>query len=175
MLNEWTDDLPARDAARLWRERAEQEEARRLAVVEDELRETSRREGAAPAGFYEAMQHFLTLRDKLFPDLPPDPAWRILVTLAQTTRDDARASTTGIAYGAGVPPTTALRCIAAMEVQGIVERVPNIDDKRQVMIRLTAEGRRRLDVIAERWVIRVTLIAVMLTALAFYATRAIAG
>ncbi len=157
MLNEWTDRLPARQAAEVWQRRCDEEVARRVAEVERELRGAIDRQGAMP-GFYEAMRHFLTLRGKLFPGLPADPAWKILVTLAQTPEDSSKASVTGIAHGADVPLTTALRYIAAMELEGIVERVPHSADRRQVMIRLTGEGQRRLDMLAEKWTMRLLLL-----------------
>ena len=168
MLNEWTDRMPRREAAEVWQRRLDEEVARRVAQVEHDLRRAMVREGGVPAGFYEAMQHFLTLRDKLFPGLPADPAWKILVTLAQTPEGSAKTSVTGIAHGAGVPMTTALRYIGAMEVEGVIERVPHPADRRQILIRLTAEGRRKLDALAEKWAMRALMVlAVPLLLLTF--------
>lgn len=175
MLNDWSDRMSAREADEHWRRQVDAEVKRRTARLERELREAVERQGALPTGFYEAMGHFLTLRDKLFPGLPADPAWKILVTLAQTEQGSDKASVSGIAYGAEVPLTTALRYLAALELQGIVERVPHPSDKRQVIIRLTDEGRRRLDTIAERWAIRALWWAALPLALLAFAAQAIAG
>ena len=172
MLNEWTDRMPGRQAAELWQRRIDEEVARRVAMVEQELRGAIDRQGTMP-GFYEAMGHFITLRDKLFPGLPADPAWKLLVTLAQTPEGSAKASVTGIAHGAGVPLTTALRYIGAMELEGILERVAHPADRRQVMIRLTEEGRRKLDSLAEKWTVRLMLLLLVVPlALILYAQGA---
>jgi hypothetical protein len=177
MMSEWSDRLPSGKAAELWNRAVEEEVSRRTAQVERELRRTIERAPAAPApaGFYEAMGSFLKLRDKLFPDFPADPAWKILVTLAQTPPDSPKASVTGVAHGADVPMATAIRYIAAMETQGIVERVPHPGDKRQVMIRLTTEGQRRLDTIADKWALRLLGAAIIPATLLYFAFRAFHG
>lgn len=40
---------------------------------------------------------------------------------------------------------TARRCLAAMEEQGIVERMPDPSDRRRTNVRFTAEGRTKMD------------------------------
>lgn len=151
MLREPTDRMSLEDAARIWKEEANRSAHRRVAQIEAELSVEIDRDAVEPMGFYEAMRHFIALRDKVFPELSTEAAWNILVTLANTTNHDARNSITGIAYGAGVPLTTALRYIGIMEVEGIIERVPDPADGRRFIIQLTAEGRDRLDFVASKW------------------------
>lgn len=164
MMKEWTDQLPERAAADVWHRQTEAVRARRLGVIEGDL-SAAVTAGAQMNGFYEAMRNFLALRDRLFPDLPGDPAWKILVTLALTPDGSAKANVSGICYGADVPMTTALRYIAVMEEQGIIERVPHPNDGRQVMLRLTVEGKRRMQVIADKWVMRLSWMLAPIAAL----------
>ena len=150
MLKEWSDDFLDKQAAELWNTAIEREVMRRLARIEAELQSVIERKAIAP-DFYQMMRRVIALRERLLPAFPVDPAWKILMTLAQTPEGSDRSSVTSIAYGAEVPLTTALRYIAALEVEGIIARSPHPDDKRQVMISLTPEGRKRLESIAERW------------------------
>ena len=175
MMNEWTDRLPADQAAEIWERRVEEEVRRRVGAAERELRAALERDRILPTGFYEAMGHFLTLRERLFPELPADPAWKILVTLARAPEGGPKTSITGIAHGADVPMATAIRYIAAMELQGVIERVPHPHDRRQVLIRLTEDGRRRLDTIAERWAVRLFWLSVVPMTLLLYVCRSLAG
>ncbi len=154
MMREWTDKLPARQAAEVWDRQSALDLDQQVTRIEGELGRALAADAPGPVGFYDAMRHFLTLRERLFPALPADPAWKLLVTLAHTPGGSDKATVTGISYGAGVPLSTALRYLAIMEVDGIIERVPSRTDGRQVMIRLTPEGRRRLDAIADKWMTR---------------------
>ena len=171
MLNEWTDRMPSPEAAELWQRRIDEEVSRRVARIERELRNGIEQQ-PVPIGFYDAMRHFLKLREKLFPGLAADPILKLLVTLAQTPDGSAKASLTGIAHGADVPMTTALRYMAVMEAEGIVERVANPADRRQTMVRLTREGRHRLDALAEKWAIRAIWIAGLPAAVLLWASGA---
>lgn len=154
MMREWSDGMTSKEMSDFWQHRVEEEVARRVSRLHKELKESMAQTEKVPVGFYEAMRNFLLLRERLFPDFPADPAWKILTALAETPEGSDKASLTGIAYGAGVPLATALRYIAAMEDQGIIERIPHPTDKRQVMIHLTDHGRQRLDMIAEKWAMR---------------------
>lgn len=167
MLNEWSDRMSTSKMSEFWQRQFEEELQRRVALVEADLRRTFERRQELPLGFYDAMQHFLRLRQSVFPDFPVDPAWKILVILAQTPEGSDKASVSGISHGAEVPLTTALRYIAAMEAQGIIERVPHPNDKRQTMLRLTGEGRRRMEMLEDKWMMRlIAACAIPLTLLA---------
>lgn len=157
MLREWTDSLPDDHGASVWREQHLRTALRKLAQIEAELKAGLERDAIEPKSFFEAMRHFVTLREKAFPQLPADPAWKILMTLAECDEGNARSSVTSIAYGAGVPLTTALRYIGTMELEGIIERVADPNDGRRVLIRLTRDGRQRLDMMASQWKARIAV------------------
>lgn len=173
MLREWTDSLPDDRGAEVWREQRALASARKLSRVEADLKAGIERNMIESASFFEAMRHFITLREKTFPHLPADPAWKILMTLAECEEVDARSSVTGIAYGAGVPMTTALRYLGMMEVEGIVERIADPDDGRRVLIRLTQEGRHRLDMMASQWKARIAVAMTIVPMAVVSAMRAI--
>jgi DNA-binding MarR family transcriptional regulator len=50
-----------------------------------------------------------------------------------------------LSVSSGVPMTTALRHLGLLERAGLVERVVNSHDRRSTLMRLTAEGHRRMD------------------------------
>lgn len=175
MMNEWSDRLPGHQAADLWERRVEEEVRRRVGAIEGEVRAALTGDRVPAKSFYDAMQRFLTLRETLFPELPADPAWKILVTLAQAPDGSPKTSITGIAHGADVPMATTIRYIAAMELQGVIERVPHPHDRRQVMIRLTREGQRRLDTIADRWAMRLLGLSLVPLTLLLYFCRTLLG
>lgn len=166
MINEWTDRLPESVSAEIWQRQNEDRRARRIAALEGELKQSL---GSGPdvlvTGIYETMRSFLALRDRMFPDLPSDPAWKLLVTLAATPEGSPKANISGICYGADVPMTTALRYIAAMEHQGIIERISHPDDRRQIMLRLSPEGKRRMESIAQKWMSRIAWLILPLVGL----------
>ena len=153
MMNEWTDRLPHSAAGEIWHKQAEEAIVRRIERIEADLGRIV--DANTPvAGFYEAMRSFLTLRRRLFPSLPDDPALRILITLAQTPVGSGKSSISGICYGAEVPQTTALRYLTALEAEGIIRRVPHPQDGRQVLLQLTDEGRQKIRAIADQWMLR---------------------
>lgn len=167
MFNDWMDRLSDEEVDRIMREEHQRTISRRMdhLMPQYEAIDVTR-----ATGFYEAMRAFIKLRDKLFAPLPIEPAWKILIALAQTEPDSPKSSVTGIAYGAEVPVTTVLRCLAAMEIQGIIERIPHATDRRQSMIRLTPEGRQRLDALEDAWKARIALyLCVFLAGLTFAA------
>lgn len=154
MMNDWTDRMTFSDALNHWDDQRAKEIERRLERIESELKPLISSDQVPVDGFYEAMQSFIKLREKLFPNFPADPAWKILVVLANTAPGDPRSSITGIMNGAEIPQTTALRYLSAMELSGIIERVKHPTDGRQTLIRLTDLGRNRLATIAEKWASR---------------------
>jgi DNA-binding MarR family transcriptional regulator len=158
MLKEWTDDLTPRDAARVWHEMGRTRLVAELRRLEAELKVAVSQQTVSASSFFSAMRNFMLLRDRLFPDLPGEPAFRLLMTLAEAPPGRGQASVTGIAYGAGVPITTAVRYIAIMEAQGIVERRPDPRDGRRYLIELTAEGRRRVDELADHWALKMLVV-----------------
>jgi DNA-binding MarR family transcriptional regulator len=80
-------------------------------------------------------------RNAFFPaHLFADPAWDILLELYAARLDQQRVSTSEVCERSAVPPTTALRWIIALEVEGLIERRPDPLDRRRVFISLSAKG-----------------------------------
>jgi DNA-binding MarR family transcriptional regulator len=78
-------------------------------------------------------------------ELLGEPAWDILLDLLVQHASGTRISVTSACLASGVPTSTALRWIAALEAHGFVQRVPSHFDRRVNYIELTAEGLRVLD------------------------------
>lgn len=78
------------------------------------------------------------LRSRFFSDeLFADPAWDMLLDLTAATAEHRRISVTSLCLASGVPPTTALRWIAQMEIAGLVERQGDSTDRRRAFISLS--------------------------------------
>jgi DNA-binding MarR family transcriptional regulator len=79
-------------------------------------------------------------RDRHMPGgLMGEPAWDIL--LALYAEEPAKLPVSSVCYGSGVPPTTALRWIGALDKRCLVERTKHHRDARIVLLSLTQEGR----------------------------------
>ncbi|MCP3730941.1 winged helix DNA-binding protein [Sphingomonas sp. MG17] len=156
MLREWS-DLPSdkdRHAARALFDELERL-THRINEVEREFKQltgtpSGKRLKAVPDVATLILQ-FRKQRNKLFPGLFGEPAWDILLSLAALDPAKAEAPVLSIGYAAEVPPTTALRYLAMLEAAGLVERTVNPDDRRSVLVRLTAEGREKVQRMLEKW------------------------
>jgi DNA-binding MarR family transcriptional regulator len=85
-----------------------------------------------------AMIRLRRLRDQFFPpDLFADPAWDILLDLMAARLEQVQVAVSSLCIAAAVPPTTALRWIAKMTEEGLLERVADPSDGRRIFIRLT--------------------------------------
>ncbi len=73
-------------------------------------------------------------------DVADGPAWSILLELAHAAGEHARCYVSGVAVGAGVPLTTALRHLDYLERDGWVLREPDPDDRRRVTLRLSPQA-----------------------------------
>jgi len=67
------------------------------------------------------------------------PEWRIIATLG----DEGTAVAQAIAEATRMHKSTVSRAVAHLIETGWVERVPDDDDRRQLLLRLTGEGRAR--------------------------------
>ena len=86
------------------------------------------------------------LRDRFFPpDLFADPAWDILLDLKAAAQEGQHVSVSSLCIAAAVPPTTALRWIAAMTESGMLLRRQDPADARRVFIELSAETSAKMD------------------------------
>jgi DNA-binding MarR family transcriptional regulator len=80
-------------------------------------------------------------RSKIFPaDLFADPAWDMLLELYAAELGQRRLSVTNLCDGAGVPATTALRWLATLEKNELVDRLHDPLDRRRVFVTLSASG-----------------------------------
>lgn len=73
-----------------------------------------------------------------------DPAWDILLDLFIQAEDHQIVSVSSACVGACVAHTTALRCLKAMEREGIVSFRRDPFDKRRHFVGLTVETHRRM-------------------------------
>jgi DNA-binding MarR family transcriptional regulator len=74
----------------------------------------------------------------LFPDgMFADPAWDMLLDLYACKIEGTRIGVSNACMAAGVPPTTALRCLNRLEQCGLVQRQPDAVDCRRIYVELT--------------------------------------
>lgn len=84
-------------------------------------------------------------RDQIFePDLFGEPAWDILLELYASGLAGRRECVSGLSAVSGVPPTTALRWIVALEERGWIRRTPDRFDKRRSNVSLTERAEASL-------------------------------
>jgi DNA-binding MarR family transcriptional regulator len=77
-------------------------------------------------------------------ELYRNPAWHILLDL-YLAWDEGKDICVSSACGAsGVPAATALRCLARLEKEGSVTRIPAHTDGRTVYVELTAATREKM-------------------------------
>lgn len=80
-------------------------------------------------------------RDQYFPsDLFSDPCWEMLLDLYDAKLVGAEVTVTSLGAASGVPLTTALRRMEALQSHGLIVRVEDASDKRRTIIQLTAPG-----------------------------------
>lgn len=73
-----------------------------------------------------------------------DPAWDILLELFAAEQEGRRVSISAAGLTAGIPLTTALRWINALEREDLVERAADPTDARRTFLKLTENGRRSM-------------------------------
>ncbi|MEP9357434.1 winged helix DNA-binding protein [Sphingomonas sp. KR3-1] len=77
-------------------------------------------------------------------DLFGEPAWDILLDLFIAGEMGKQVSVTSACIGANTPPTTALRWLSLLEERGLVQRIPDLHDRRRALMRLTPKGDQSL-------------------------------
>jgi len=87
------------------------------------------------------------LRDRVFqePELFGEPVWDMLLDVAVAEDRGACLSVTSACIGSCVAETTALRWLKMMEVRGLICREPDPRDGRRSFVRLTKDGRAKLE------------------------------
>lgn len=82
------------------------------------------------------------LRGRYFPeDLFADPAWDMLLELYAASLTERRMTVSRLAERSGVPLTTALRWIATLEQEELIDREADRFDRRRMFLSLTDKGR----------------------------------
>lgn len=87
------------------------------------------------------------VRDRIFqePELFGEPVWDMLLDVGVAESRGACLSVTSACIGSCVAETTALRWLKMMEVRGLICREPDPRDGRRSFIRLTDDGRAKLE------------------------------
>lgn len=89
----------------------------------------------------EAVYRSRRKRTAYFPNsLFGEPAWDMLLDLFIHQVRRKRVQVTSACMASGVPATTALRWITVLEQEGLVQRVPGVQDKRIQFVELTQAG-----------------------------------
>lgn len=77
-------------------------------------------------------------------DLFGEPAWDMLLDLMRARHIEEAVSVTSLCIASAVPPSTALRHMAALERHGLLKRAGDITDGRRVIVTITDDGARRM-------------------------------
>lgn len=86
-----------------------------------------------------------------------DPAWDMLLDLSLAEATGRAISVTSLCIASGAPTTTALRRIDDLDAAGLIERKPDPDDRRRILVDLTEAGRTRMDTFLQRQAQRIGL------------------
>jgi DNA-binding MarR family transcriptional regulator len=81
----------------------------------------------------------------LDPELFGEPAWDILLDLYSANLAQKRVAVGSVCIASGVPATTAIRWLAAMEAKGLVRRRPDPSDRRRIFVELCPEITAAMD------------------------------
>ncbi len=89
-------------------------------------------------------------RDAIFgAELFEDPAWNIMLDLYSSTLHGKTVTVSDLCVASGTSATTALRRLAVLADLGLIERIPDMHDRRRVLIAQTGSGREAMDQFTE--------------------------
>ena len=74
-----------------------------------------------------------------------EPGWDMLLALYCLPTRGERLGVTALSNASAVSVTSALRWQAILTEDGLIERIPDEDDKRREFVRLTDKGRTMLE------------------------------
>ena len=101
----------------------------------------------------EAAQLLLSARrkrDAIFgEDLFEDPSWNIMLDLYASSLRGRKVVVTDLCVASGTSATTALRRLGTLAALGLIERIPDPEDRRRVLVVQTDRGRAAMDQFAE--------------------------
>jgi len=118
------------------------------------MAEAARRLPSAPdpAGIACAYLRARRARNELFGgELFADPAWDMLLDLYLSTIEGRGVCISDACIAAGIPSTTALRCLGRMEECGLVARRRDEADARRVYVELMPGTKAALDAWLEQF------------------------
>lgn len=101
-----------------------------------------------PAVFAPLCKSIISARaasTRAFGSLCSDPGGEMLLDLYWRESQGLRTSLTSLWLASKASEMTGRRCLAVMEEQGIVERMPDPSDGRRVNVRFTPEGRKKME------------------------------
>lgn len=97
----------------------------------------------------------MKLRDRLFGDeMFFDPAWNMLLDLYKCEMEGRRVMVSDACNASGVPPTTGLRWLKALEKRGYVVRKQDPTDGRRVFVALSTRASERMSEVTDALVRR---------------------
>ena len=112
-----------------------------IASLEAEFRDNPPRSRYADLSIARLAQQAKLTRAQFFnSQLFSDPAWDMLLELYTTTLVERKLSVSRLAERTGLPSTTTLRWLAALEREQLVERSEHPFDRRQVLLSLSEKG-----------------------------------
>lgn len=104
-----------------------------------------------PPDYLKALIAARADRDSIFdPALFSDPAWDMLLDLALAEASGRAISVTSLCLASRSPTTTALRRIDDLQGAGLIERIPDQEDRRRIVVKLTDAGRSRMKEFTDR-------------------------
>lgn len=110
--------------------------ASRLAVIDD-AQPSLDKEQVALAYVRRAIRH-RRIRDRLVSStLFSDPAWDMLLDLTMARLDGRNVAVSSLCIAANVPTTTALRWVAKLVEDGVIERMADPLDRRRTYVRIS--------------------------------------
>lgn len=128
---------------------ATREMGRRTSPMQYQRRiESMLEDGGQLAVFSTLCKSIITSRTQLaglFGSLCSDPGGEMLLDLYWRDSQDLKTSLTSLWRASKASEMTARHCLAEMEAQAIVERLPDPLDKRRTYVRLTSSGREKMD------------------------------
>jgi len=74
-----------------------------------------------------------------------EPAWDILLDLYVAQAEDRQISVSSACIGSAAPPTTGLRWLGILQVEGLVLREHDPQDQRRILVRLSPDGIKRME------------------------------
>jgi DNA-binding MarR family transcriptional regulator len=113
-------------------------EAKRLLAAAAGSRDRAAFSDSDPVAVAQRLYKLRRRRDETLPaGLFSDPAWDILLDLYVHYGTDRLISVGSACIASAVPPTTGLRYIKIMEVEGLIERFSDDEDGRRFYVSLT--------------------------------------